>query len=200
MRLIAGALLTATFSVGCAVGDEDKTKPFDPNLEKVVCSAAFSLTGTWTAGTPTRDLNEASPTYTPDGCWGVGTWTFTAALDRAAEVRDITGDKVGDRCGEYNGTAEPRVEPSYSFRVEHVDAIDNGVVVGYDNKITMLAGQSSMEIIKIKLGDDGAGDCEANLELRSADRMMEWIFKPSQTDADGKIIGVGEFVQFSEPQ
>jgi len=200
MKLIAGALLTATFAVGCAVGPDDDVLPIDPNPARVACSSALKLTGTWVAGTPARDMVETSPTYTPDGCWGVGTWTFTASVDPSGEARDITGDGAADLCGEYNSTAPAVLEASYSFRAEHVDAIDNGVVVGYDSKLTVLSGQGSSQLIKLSLGDDGAGDCEANFELRSADQKIEWVFRPSQTDADGKIIGVGEFVRFLDPQ
>ena len=204
MKLIAGALLTATFAMGCAVGpDDEEVLPIDPNPARVACSAAFTLSGTYVPGTPTRNLNPSSPEYAPSGCWGVGTWTFTAAIDRAAEVPDITGDKAGDRCGEYNGTAEPRVEASYSFRVDRIESTNtNGQPDGTGSllKLTLLAGKASSEVIQLKIGDDGAGDCESDFELRSADRMMEWIFKPSQTDADGKIAGAGHFVQFLDPQ
>lgn len=203
MKLIAGALLTATFATGCFVGPDEDVLPIDPNPARVACSAAFTLSGTWAAGTPTRNLDPNSPEYTPTGCWGVGTWTFTAAIDRAAEVRDITGDKEGDRCGEFEATLEPRVESSYSFRVDRVESLNaNGQPDGSGSilKYTLLAGKASSELIQMKIGDDGAGDCEGDIELRSADRTMEWIFKPSQTDADGRIVGTGEYTQFLDPQ
>src|SRR5215218_2236425 len=92
-------LLTAA----CGVGDDDdfKPDPIDLNPNGVVCSAAFAITGTFAAGTPAR------PVEVPTGCWPVGLWTFTAAIDPAADVLDIDGDGKGDRCGTVAGTAAP---------------------------------------------------------------------------------------------
>jgi hypothetical protein len=182
MKAVAGAVLGATLVAGCSTSSEE-VLGFPPTADRIVCSAAFRLSGPWFEGAP-RDLEQA-----PTGCWGAGVWLFTAEIDRTAEIKDATGDELVDRCGESAGTAEPALATYYSFSVE---VVDDGS--GLARVYTMLEGLGDAQLLQLKISDDGPGDCIGDLALISADGTMEWSFRPSQTGPS--ITGIGDFRQY----
>ena len=192
MKRAIGILLALTGA--CAVGpDGPDQEPIDPNPERIVCSASFKTVGTWTAGVPVRDLDPASPDYTPTGCWPVGTWTFTATLDNTLDVKDITGDQVGDRCGEVPATAVPRVEASYTFRVDRTPTEE-----GLEETYAMTGALSGSALYRLKVTEGGGGECEGGVEIYSTDNKQYWNFKPVQTGA--AITGQGEYTEYLDAQ
>jgi hypothetical protein len=203
----AGAcLLTSVVLAACGVGDEGGNNEPDPNPNRLKCSAAFTTTGSFTPGTPGRPLVDGdddplTPPTEVQGCWPVGTWTFTASIDNAAVVTDITGDGNGDRCGELSGTNAPAVEASYSFRVDRTDDPDSdGLLETY----TYLG--SSPNFAQVKISEGGGGDCEGIMEFLSQDKREHWTFNPSIcTSANcqppsNNIAGVGDYIFYLDPQ
>jgi len=188
-------ILVSLFGVGCGVGD-DKVEPNDPNPENIICSDSFKLTGTFTPGLPARDADS------PTGCWPVGTWTFTAALDPSSEgIRDITGDQLADRCGEVARTTAATFDASYSFTVSRTMDGD-GWIEGYQLAGTSVAADgrtmwNDKVLYKLKVTEGGSLDCEGGLELYSPDGKSYWNLHPTQ--ADGQPIGgTGDFVLYAE--
>jgi hypothetical protein len=196
--------------VGCGVGDEGDDGGPDNNPNKLRCSAAITTTGTFQEGRP-RPLDPVGPdgiegtaddnTVPIQGCWPVGVWTFTAQIDTSVEVVDITGDGVGDRCGEVSGTETPALEGSYSFRVDrNEDPDSDGLVDVY----TYLG--SSANFFSIKVSEGGGGDCEGIVEFKSADARQWWTFNPNICTSQNcvppsnNITGGGDFTFFIDPQ
>jgi hypothetical protein len=210
----AGAYLFASVLLlgACGVGDEgtNSSDP-DPNPNRLKCSAALITTGTFqeslTNPRPIDPLGPDGEAGTADdnspvgGCWPVGTWTFTATIDPAAEVLDITGDGIGDRCGEVPGTQAPALEASYSFSVERTDDPNNdGLVETY----TYLG--SSPDFFTVKVSEGGSGDCEGIMEFKSADAKEWWTFNPqictsaSCNPVTNTITGSGDFTFYLDSQ
>ncbi|HWU86884.1 MAG TPA: hypothetical protein VN253_06400 [Kofleriaceae bacterium] len=168
----------------------------DPNPSKMVCTDAFKVTGTWTAGTPVRDADS------PTGCWPVGTWNFTVSLDPTdTEILDITGDRKPDRCGAVSATKAATFDGSYSFVVTRTDDGD-GWVDAY--ALTGAVTQGSQKvwntkvIYKLDVSEGGAGECEGGIELYSADGKEYWNLKPSLTG--NSIAGFGNYALYEETQ
>jgi len=183
----AGALILFSTLIGaCGVGDDGPGGP-DPNPNRFQCTATFTTQGTWTEGAPVR------PADVPTGCWPVGVWTFTAAIDNTQEAVDITGDGVGDRCGEVTGTSPPTLEASYSFRVDRVDDPNND---GWVESYTYLGNMTNFKGVAVTEG--GVGDCEGSLQMVSPDKKELWIFHPAETGTT--IVGTGEYSLYIDPQ
>ncbi|MBS1122304.1 MAG: hypothetical protein H6Q90_4532 [Deltaproteobacteria bacterium] len=185
--LLSGMLIGA-----CGVGDDSSgggggDGGADPNPNRYKCTAAFTTQGTWTEGQPVR------PVEVPTGCWPVGTWTFTATVDDAQEVVDITGDGVGDRCGTVPGTTAPSVDASYSFRV---DRVDDPASDGWVESYAYLGDMATFN--KVSVSEGGVGDCEGDLELLSVDKKELWVLHPAQTGTT--IVGTGEYTLYLDPQ
>lgn len=214
------------FAAACGVGDGDdegEIVPPDPNPLKAVCNAAFTTQGSFVegAGRPIDDNDTPADTtddFPVTGCYPVGEWKFTTTIDAAAPVPDITGDKVGDRCGE-GGTTAPTVLPEFSFRVERVDAADgSGKIEKYfakiggteynmsddtdgDKKPDGLDGANAalgLQIVRLKVSSDGGGDCEGTLEFFDNDFKKYWNVHPSQAGA--VITGQGQYTEYQNPQ
>lgn len=183
----AGAWILFSVMIGaCGVGDDGGGGP-DVNPNRIKCTAAFTTQGTWAEGTPVR------PPEIPTGCWPVGTWNFTAMVDATQEVVDVTGDGVGDRCGEVSGTQAPSVLAGYSFRV---DRVDDPASDGWLESYTYLGDMATF--FKLGVTEGGVGDCEGALELRSLDKKEYWIFHPAETGIT--IAGTGEYTLYLDPQ
>lgn len=189
----AGAFIAiAILGAACGVGDEEDLVPVDPNPAKMVCTDSFKITGTFTAGTPMRDADS------PTGCWPVGTWTFTVALDPTDDnVLDITGDQKPDRCGAVSGTRAATFDASYNLVVTRVDDGDgwvdtlaiNGAAGGRWNGKT---------VYRLKVTEGGGGECEGGIELYSPDSLEYWNMKPSL--AGTVLSGFGDYALYEEPQ
>ena len=211
----AGAFLFASVLLGaCGVGDEGTNgpEPGDPNPNRLKCSAALRTTGTFQESTtnprPNDPLGPDGEEGTADdnttklqGCWPVGTWTFTATVDDTVEVVDITGDGIGDRCGELSGTQPPTLESSYSFKVDRVDDPDSdGLLETY----TYLG--SSPNFFSVKISEGGGGDCEGIMEFKSSDDKQWWTLNPNICTSDNcappsnNITGSGDFTFYLDAQ
>src|SRR5665647_77227 len=83
----------------------------------ITCRAHFMLTGSFVEGTPARptDPDTGMPMT---GCWPVGTWTFTAAIDTAATAAET-----------HPCAPAPGVLPSYSFKVDRTEDPNAGGLV-----------------------------------------------------------------------
>jgi hypothetical protein len=190
MKTAGTFILIVGLMTACGVGDEGGIDPPDPNPNKIKCSGAFTVTGSFVAGTPARPIDPE--TMMPiGGCWPVGTWTFTVAVDNTAEVPDVTGDAVGDRCGEVPGTQAPTVNPGYAFRVDRMLDQD-----GYVESYTWTGDMTNFW--KVKVSEGGSGDCEGTAEFVSTDKKGYWSIKPNQAGAT--ITGAGDFTLFLDPQ
>jgi hypothetical protein len=209
----AGALITSAMLFGaCGVGDEGDDPGSDLNPNRLKCSAAMTTSGSFQESTtnprPNDPLGPDGQMGTADdnttkigGCWPVGVWTFTAAVDTTAEVVDITGDGVGERCGEVSGTQPPALEASYSFRVDRTEDPDSDGLVE-----TYAYLGSSANFFSIKISEGGGGDCEGIVEFKSADAKQWWTFNPNIcTSANcappsNTITGSGDFTTYLDPQ
>jgi hypothetical protein len=132
--LLLGACLVGDGSIDD--GDDPVNVPPNDNPNAVRCSAGFQISGSFAGAARPTDVA---------GCWPVGTWTFTATLDSAAEVLDINGDGTGERCGAVAGTTPPALEASYSFTVTHAEDTDAGGTVetyAYNGSSPNLFGRS----------------------------------------------------------
>jgi hypothetical protein len=219
----AGAFIAcAMFTAACGVGDEDDTVPIDPNPLKAVCSSGFKTMGTFEQSAPKVDDNDTPADTTDDipieGCFPIGTWTFTAVVDDTIEVPDINDDGVGDRCGE-NGTTKPEVLPSYVFRVDRISSTDgSGKIDKYFAKCgseffdmsdegartACSSALGGFQIARLKVTEGGGGECTGNLEIFDSSFKKHWNFHPSQTSnptpGQTAIAGFGEFTEFEQPQ
>lgn len=203
----AGALLfSMLFTAACGVGsdggdppkpDSGPVEPINPNPLSIKCTDSFKVTGSFTPST-------ARPTGV-EGCWGAGTWTFQLSLDPSNEgILDVNGDKQPDRCGQVAGTQAAMFKTSYSFSL----AIQANVDGEYENAYTMgtgmgLAADCNLAgdcLYRLKVQQDGARECEAGMEIYSADRKMHWNLKPNQETGSTTIEGNGDFTLFNEAQ
>lgn len=186
-----GFVLISLCAAACGVGEDGDNNPADdlpyededPNPNRLQCSEAFRITGTWTPKEPLKPVDVS-------GCWGVGTWSFTVAVDSTAPVLDITGDGQGDRC---QGAAAPQLAPGYSFEVNKVMDDDGWVETwAYTGPTTFHS------LYQLKVSEGGGGECEGGLTLISADRKSMWNFKPALNN--GTLTGQGDFTVFLDPQ
>jgi hypothetical protein len=153
---VSFAALVTTAACGVGGGDDGGGGGSGSNIDEgMVCGATFRVTGTFAAGMPGRPIDP--DTMMPQtGCWPVGTWTFTAALD-------------GNDC-----PAPPAALASYSFRVDRKAPPDGGtdLIESYVN----LTSAGDMQN-HIKVTSTGQG-CEGHVEFGSADGKQYWNMKP----------------------
>jgi hypothetical protein len=190
MTRIAGAsVLFATLlaTTACGVGGDDgptgggggDTQGSDDRNTKlgITCNATFKLSGTFTPGTPGRPIDP--DTNAPiTGCWPVGTWNFTAALDPAS-----------NEC-----KTAPTALPSYSFRVDRAEGSDQqGLVDTYAN-LTSVNGLRW----HLSVSSNGQG-CEGNFEFGSADGKEYWNMQPAVLNtAQTTITGNGDYSLYNK--
>lgn len=178
--VLFGILIATT---ACGVGGDDGggfTGGTDPK-PGLVCSASFKLNGTFTAvpaGSPgARPQDPEDPTKPLSGCWPVGTWTFTAAVDT-------------NEC-----PSKPAVLSSYSFRVDRMEGAD---MQGPDDTYTNMTAVGGLKW-HLSVASNGQG-CEGNFEFGSADGKEYWNMKPvlPNPPADPtKLIGNGDYDQYN---
>ena len=199
--------LVAFLGTGCGVGDDAKFEPIDPNPNKKVCTDAFRVTGTFAEGTtPARPIDP--DTNLPiGGCWPVGKWTFTVALDPTDDnILDLTGDGEPERCGKVAGTSAATFDARYSFDVTRTAIVFGDGSDGFEEKYVLEGAVPDGELgrwngkifYRLKVTEGGGGDCEGGLELYSTDKKSYWNLKPAQTGA--VLGGVGDFALYEEPQ
>jgi hypothetical protein len=199
---VGSFVLVSILGVGCGVGDDAKVEPIDPNPNNLVCTDAFKITGTFTAGLPARPLTDAEGApFT--GCWPYGTWNFTVTRDTSEEnIQDITGDQKGDRCGAVPATQAATFDASYSFTVTqqpdaNVDFIDIYTLAGQ----TVSGGKTFWNdkvVFKTKVTEGGGGECEAGIELYDRSGTSYWNLHPALTG--NTVSGFGDFGLYEDAQ
>ena len=180
--ILLGILLA---TAACGVGDSNGVSggSDDRNTKLgVTCNGAFKLTGTFTPGTPARPI-DPDTTLPLTGCWPVGTWTFTAAVDPA-----------GTNC-----KTPPEVLPSYSFRLDRAEGTD---MQGLSDTVTNLTSIGN-KLWHLSVSSNGQG-CEGNFEFGSPDGKDYWDMKPvllnppNATDPPtNKIVGNGDYDEYT---
>jgi hypothetical protein len=207
----------------CTVGQGDIDDgdsivgPSDPeNPNAIRCTSAFKTSGAFNQTANRPNVTEADdPRFglPVQGCWPVGTWSFTVTHDAEAEVLDIDGDGIGDRCGEVAGTTVPALEASYSFSVTRTqDPDSDGLLEQYTYN------GSSPNFFSVKVSEGGGGDCQGGMEFASADKTQWWSFNPTICTSDETrpgvpdaqlvckpwgnrmVLGGGEFTQYLSPR
>jgi hypothetical protein len=171
-------LLFATLAA-CSVGGDDGPPGGGPGSDDhnmtlgIVCNSGFKITGTFTAGTPERPIDES--TGDPlTGCWPIGTWTFTATVDTE-----------NNEC-----TPAPAVLSGYSFRVDGMED-GEGITRSYVNLSTLGDLQSHLSV-----SSNGQG-CEGNFEIGSADGKQYWNLQPViPNEAPTTIEGHGDYALY----
>jgi hypothetical protein len=203
IQRIGACILVSSLAVGCGVGD-DELEPLDPNPNKLVCTDAFKVTGTFTAD-PAWPRPATDPGGEPfTGCWPVGTWNFTVSLDPADDnIQDITGDQQGDRCGRVTGTQPATFDAAYSFTVLRMqDPNGEDTVDDYRlNGSVQEGGKTKWNdkwLYKVKVTEGGGGECEGGLELYSLDGKSYWNLHPMLEGT--ALTGFGDFHVYQEVQ
>lgn len=195
MTRIAGAsavLALVTAAAGCGVGggggggggggDDDGSGGYTKPDDKVVCTAHFKVTGTFTPGATPRPTDP--DTNTPlDGCWPVGQWDFTATPTSELAEKEVP-------C-----SAPPSVLPKYSFKVEAKLASNDG---GDDTVqvVTALTTADAMQM-HVTVSSTGQG-CAGSFELGSADGKDYWNMQPtlSKDPAARTLEGKGDYIEY----
>lgn len=201
----AGAVIFSMLLGACGVGsdggpsggDDVQPMPVDPNPLAMKCTDAFTITGTFTP-TTARPVDVL-------GCWGAGTWTFSLAIDPSMDsILDVTGDMQPDRCGQVAGTTAASFKSSYSFQLAIVTTAEGE----YDQTYTFQTGQGVAAdctaagdcLARLKVSQDGARECEAGIEIYSADRKQYWNLHPNQKTGETNILGAGEYTLYIDAQ
>ena len=174
--------LGALGATACGVGSEKP--PFDPNNPNYyACSSGYLLSGTFAPAEPARPADVG-------GCWGVGTWTFSAQIDPDYVAVDINGDGQPDRCAD---ASMPALQPTYSFTVNKVMGER-----GWDETVTYNGDASQLH--RLKISEGGGRECEGGLELYLPGDTEYLNFKPNQATGSTTIDGRGDFVRYTYPQ
>ena len=180
MLRIAG-IFAVLFSTGCLVetagggdtGGDDLGS--DGNTLDRVCATQLGVTGSFVQSkAPPIDAETGQPTQ---GCWPVGTWTFSATVQANAE----------------NCPNAPSLLPQYQFKVDEMLDAD-----GIRYQVNTYMTDPSVRH-RIKVSEGGAGLCQGELNLFSTDGKEVWIIKPSLY-ADLKLLGDGEYMLYNSDQ
>lgn len=204
IQRIGACILISSLGIGCGVGDDDKLEPLDPNPNRLVCTDAFKVTGSFVPGTPARPITDPEDPASPfTGCWPVGTWNFTLTTDPTDEnILDITGDKKADRCGSVTSTSIATFDASYSFVVGRVADVNEDYIDTYTVTGQVPEGVKTLwndkYVYKLKVTEGGGGECTGGLELYSRDGKSYWNLQPVQTGTS--ITGFGDFHLYEESQ
>jgi hypothetical protein len=208
-KRVGAFIFVSMFGIGCGVGDDPdfEPEPIDPNPNGLVCTDAFKVTGTFTAGLPARPTTDNTDPLDPipfSGCWPYGTWTFTVTRDPGDEnIQDIDGDLKVDRCGAVEGTQGATVDASYSMVVTRETVMTDEQ---YYNKY-VLSGQTGAGadtmwngkvVHRVKVTEGGGGECEGGIELYSVDGTSYWNLHPALTGTT--ISGFGDFAIYKSNQ
>ncbi len=176
-------VLTLSATAACGVGD-DAPPPSTPDPR--ICSANLSITGNFTLGMPAPDLVNNDTQMPPadglpdvEGCWPVGTWTWTMAV-------------VDNTC-----QTPPTPAPSYSFRTDYVLDANNEPTYTYS-----LIAPTSFPNYRLKVSSGGGGLCEGVIEFYTADGLESWILHPAldSFNMNGPLDGLAEYAQWSDAQ
>jgi hypothetical protein len=137
----------------------------------VTCTADLKAMGTFTAGTPARP-NDPDTGNPVDGCWPVGTWTFTVSV------------AMNNGCA-----AAPTPLAGYSFKLDRAEGSDGlGLTDTLTNTTTLGTGQ----VYHLSVSTSAQG-CKAHLEVGSADGKDYWNIEPELLNGVPGLSGTGEY-------
>ena len=160
---LLGLTLALGAGPGCLSSPSSSTSDRQQQLG-IVCEAELKIAGHF----------EASAARPADvfGCWRVGTWTFSANVDRT------------------DCASAPALAPQYAFSVARdADSIETYRYLD----ATSPAG------VQLKVTSGGSGLCEGGLRIYSPDRKTLVNLKPT-LHADGTVTGTGEVELYATPQ
>lgn len=195
MTRIAGAsvlFVMLTLTGACGVGGDDPMPgggsgtPIPTIDTKRVCISGFTVTGTFTADTTVPRPTDPDTGLPLTGCWPVGTWTFTAAVDP-----NVVVDPMGpSRC-----STTPAALSSYSFKVARTPDPAGGADT--IQTLSMLSTLSGGMQYHLAMSSNGQG-CEGSLEFGSADGSQYWNMKPtlSKDPAATAVGGGGDYTLY----
>ena len=179
---IAGISVSIGLSLAvaaCTSGDES---PPNGDTRGITCQDNFTITGNFVLSSMS---GSGRPADNLDGCWPVGMWTFTVALDTT----------MSNTC-----SPAPTPLPQYQFEGDlEPDSNDPGgppiETFKYDTDPTDM-----YTIIKVTEG--GSGSCEGEVDLYSTDGTQMWLLKPEIDTIDpmSTISGNGEFTIYTMDQ
>jgi hypothetical protein len=163
MRLSVFAV--AIFCAACTSGDSA------PPVNDMSCTAQLSLTGMFTA--------DGSRPAAYDGCWGAGSWVFSAAV-------------MSNTCG-----SAPAVSPSYQFTASSEPDMNGDPIV---DKYALVLPDPSTVMDIVKISQLGNAQCEAEVDICSPDGLKVFVLRPDLTEAVGNgLTGQGEFLEYNSP-
>jgi hypothetical protein len=150
-----------------------------PITNKELCNASFTVTGTFTPGTPGRPVDP--DTNTPiTGCWPVGAWSFTASM-------------ASNMC-----QTAPATLGTYAFKVERVpvdpmDPSSTDTMQQITSTTTLPAGMQ----YHLSMSANGQG-CQGHFEVGSADGSQYWNMVPTlaKDPTATAISGTGDYVMY----
>ncbi len=140
-----------------------------PPANGMECNAELTLTGTF--------MPDGTRPAAYDGCWGAGTWTFTASVST-------------NTCG-----SSPQISPSYQF-VAASEADMNGDLIV--DKFTLVTPDPNTVMNIVKISQLGNAQCEGEVDICSPDGKQVFQLRPDLTESVGNTIsGQGEFLQYN---
>ena len=166
--MMKAGLLSIILLGACGVGEDPV-----PNPTARVCSATMSVTGSFVRGVA-PPLNADGSMY--EGCWPVGTWTFSATV------------------GMNDCAKTPTMLPQYSFQGTLGTDPQNGDPV---QQFAYLTDPAAHNIIRVSAA--GNAMCEGELSLYSPTGTEVWSLKP-WLNTDNSIIGEGEYALYTNDQ
>ena len=161
---ILGLAACDTGSVGND-GPDANTSP-DQALG-IVCNTTYKLSGSFVQ-------TESQPSDAV-GCWPVGTWTFTAAMDT-------------NQCN-----PAPMILPQYQITVGETSDVDGE----YDWTYSFTTDTTAHTLLKVS--GDGGGICQGGFEVFSNDGKQVWNMKPS-LETGNVLDGFGEYALYDTDQ
>ena len=166
------ALIGLSLLGACTTGNP----PPDPTGR--LCSMHYSLSGSFTA-------SQARPANNTDGCWPVGTWTFTAKVDTTQS----------NTC-----SPAPMTLPSYQFEGDL--ATDPNDPMGPPVETFKYDTDPTATDVVVKVTEGGAGSCAGELDLWDSPCKHVWVFQPETDtiDAMTTLSGQAEYNEFSSAQ
>jgi hypothetical protein len=138
-----------------------------------VCTQTLKHSGSFVQSKAPPPKEDGTP-YT--GCWPIGTWTFTAAVEGPGDCDNT-----------------PSLLPQYQFKVDEMLDAD-----GIPYQVNTYMTDPTVRH-RVKVSQGGAGLCEGELNLFSADGKEVWILKPSMY-ADLHLEGEGEYQLYGSDQ
>jgi len=166
------AICAAVLTTACTVESGGDAGGTSNDMLGRLCTMDMTVTGSFQQ-TQAPPVHADGTPYT--GCWPIGVWTFQAQR------------------GDSDCSTPGMLLTQYQFKVEErLDQDGNPYQVN-----TYMTDPAIRHRVKVSQG--GAGLCEGELNLFSADGKEVWVIKP-ELFADQHIGGDGEYAQYGTDQ